>query len=247
MKQIETHFSQLRLSGMGRSWQALMETRQVYELSLIDGLEILLQAEHEERINRRFERLKNNAKFRYQASVEELDYSPERGISKNMMSNLATCDYISKGESILITGATGCGKSFIASALGHQACVHGKTVAYFNTHKLMARIKMARLDGSMLKFFDKLAKTSLLILDDFGLTNLEQQQQFDLMEIIEDRHGRLATIIASQLPVTSWFDVIGEATIADAILDRLVHTSHRIELKGDTLRKKKKNNCKSVS
>lgn len=241
MKQIETHFNQLRLTGMSRSWQSLLETRRENELSLVEGLEILLQAEQEERTNRRFERLRKNAKFRYQASIEEIDYAPERGVNKSLISNLATCDYITKGEAVLITGATGCGKSFIASALGHQACIHGKSVAYFNTHKLMGKIKMARLDGSILKFFDKLAKTSLLILDDFGLTNLEQQQQFDLMEIIEDRHGRLATIIASQLPVGSWFDVIGEATIADAILDRLVHTSHRIELKGDTLRKKKKN------
>ena len=241
MKKIETHFNQLRLTGMSRSWQSLLETRRENELTLVEGLEILLQAEQEERTNRRFERLRKNAKFRYQASIEEIDYAPERGVNKNLISSLATCDYITKGESVLITGATGCGKSFIASALGHQACVHGKSVAYFNTHKLMGKIKMARYDGSILKFFDKLAKTSLLIMDDFGLTNLEQQQQFDLMEIIEDRHGRLATIIASQLPVGSWFDVIGEATIADAILDRLVHTSHRIELKGDTLRKKRKN------
>lgn len=231
MKQIETHFSQLRLSGMGRSWKALMETRQVHELSLLDGLEILLQAEQDERINRRFERLKNNAKFRYQASIEEIQYDQNRTINKGQIVNLATCEYIEKGESILITGKTGSGKSFLASAFGNQACIYGKSVAYFNTAKLMAKIKMSRMDGSLLKFFDKLAKTTLLILDDFGLIHLEQQQQFDLMEIIEDRHGRQATIIASQIPVDSWFEVIGEATIADAIIDRLVHTSHRIELK----------------
>ena len=239
MDQIETQFSQLRLSGMGRKWQALSETKQVHNLSLPEGLDILLQAEREERENKRFERLQNSAKFRYKASLEEIDYNPKREINHSLISDLATCDYITKGEAVLITGKTGCGKSYLASAFGYQACAYGKSVAYFNTHKLMVRIKMARLDGSMLKFFDKLAKTSLLILDDFGLTNLEKQQQFDLMEIIEDRHGRLATIIASQLPVTSWYDVIGEATIADAILDRLVHTSHRIELKGDTLRKRK--------
>jgi len=231
MKQIETHFSQLRLSGMGRSWQALMETRQVHELSFTDGLEILLQAEQEERINKRFERLKNSAKFRYQASIEEIKYNQDRTINKGQIANLATCEYIDKGESIIIIGKTGSGKSFLASAFGNQACVHGKSVAYFNTAKLMAKIKMARMDGSLLKFFDKLAKTKLLILDDFGLIHLEQQQQFDLMEIIEDRHSRQATIIASQLPVESWFDVISEATIADAIIDRLVHTSHRIKLK----------------
>ncbi len=240
MNQITTQLSQLRLSGMGRIWQTLLETKKVNGLSLAEGLEILLQAEQEERQNKRFERLQKNAKFRYRSSIEEINYNPERGINQSLITSLATCEYIEKGEAMLITGATGCGKSFIASAFGHQACAHGKSVAYFNTHKLMVRIKMSRLDGSILKFFDKLAKTSLLILDDFGLTNLEKQQQFDLMEIIEDRHGRLATIIASQLPVHSWYDVIGEATIADAILDRLVHSSHRIELKGDTLRKRKK-------
>lgn len=240
MNQITSKLSQLRLSGMSRTWQALLETKKAGTLSLIDGFEILLQAEQDERSNKRFERLQNNAKFRYKASIEEIDHNPQRGINHGLITSLATCDYISKGETILITGATGCGKSFIASALGHQACVHGNGVAYFNTQKLMVRIKMARMDGSILKFFDKLAKTSLLILDDFGLINLEKQQQFDLMEIIEDRHGRLATVIASQLPVENWYDVIGEATIADAILDRLVHTSYRIELEGDTLRKIKK-------
>jgi len=239
MNQIETQLSQLRLSGMNKQWKALLETQRVYDLSLAEGLEILLQSEKEEREIRRFERLKSNAKFRYQASMEELNFEASRGLAKDLFTKLATCNFIDKGESVLITGATGCGKSFIASALGHQACVHGKTVSYYNTQKLLMRAKMARIDGSNLKFFDKLAKTSLLILDDFGLSNLEQQQQFDLMEIIEDRHGKSSTIIASQLPVGSWYDVIGEATIADAILDRLVHTSYRIELKGESLRRKK--------
>ncbi|HAH54599.1 MAG TPA: ATP-binding protein [Flavobacterium sp.] len=238
-KQIESHLTQLRLSGMSRRWQSLQETRSINELSLIDGLEILLQAEREEREMRRFDRLKTTAKFRYQASIEELNYDSQRGLNKNLIAQLSSCMYIEKGESILITGSTGCGKSYLASALGHHACIHGKTVGYYNTQKLLTQLKLAKLDGSNLKFFDKLAKQSLLILDDFGLTNLDKQQQFDLMEIIEDRHGKTSTIIASQLPVGSWYDIIGEATIADAILDRLVHTSHRIELKGESLRKKK--------
>lgn len=236
--QIETHFGQLRLHGMNRSWKALLETRRQSELSLQEGLEILLQAELQERENRRFDRLQKHARFRYQASVEEIRYDALRGIEKDLIARLATGQYLENGESVLITGATGCGKSFIASALGHHACAQGYKVAYFNTQKLLMKTKMARIEGTIFKIFENLAKTNLIILDDFGLTHLEHQQQLDLMEIVEDRHAKSSTIIASQLPVSSWFDVIGEETIADAILDRLVHTSHRIELKGESQRKK---------
>ncbi len=238
MTQIETKLKQLRLKGMLRSWQAMSETRTVHGLAFSEGLEMLLQAEEDERSNSRFDRLLKNARFRYQASLEELRYDASRGLDRSLVTELATCQYITKGESLVITGATGCGKSFLASALGNQACLHGYSVLYFNTQKFMLRIKMSRLEGSILKFFDKIAKTSLFILDDFGLTNLEQQQQFDLMEIIEDRHGKKSTIIVSQLPIASWYDIISEATIADAILDRLIHTSYRIELKGESLRRK---------
>jgi DNA replication protein DnaC len=239
MNQIETQMNKLRLTGMSRSWTALQETRQLHGLSLLEGMELLLQAEEQERNNRRFKRLEYQAGFRYKASVEELKADPARGIDKTLMATLATGEYISKGESVLITGATGCGKSFLSSALGHHACAQGYKVAYFNTQKLLLKIKMARLEGTIYKFFEKLAKTNLLILDDFGLTHFEKQQQMDFMEIIEDRHGKTSTIIASQLPVASWYDVIGEETIADAILDRLVHSSYRIEIKGDSLRKKR--------
>lgn len=238
MNQIETQMSQLRLAGMARSWQTLVETRRVHELTLTEGLELLLQAEGQQRTNRRFDRLQKNAKFRYQASIEEIRMDASRGLDKSQISSLATGDYMEKGESILITGAAGCGKSFLASAFGHQACAQGYSVAYYNAQKLMIKAKVCRLEGSILKFFDKLEKTDLLIIDDFGLTRLEGQQQLDLMEIIEDRHGKSSTIIASQLPVASWYEVIGEETIADAILDRLVHTSHRVELRGESLRKK---------
>ncbi len=238
MIQIETQLSQLRLNGMNYSWKAMQETRRHNELSLQEGLEILLQAEQQERENRRFERLRKNARFRYQASIAEIRYDASRGIDKGLITRLATGEYLSQGASVLITGSTGCGKSFIASALGHQACAQGHKVAYFNTQKLLMKTKMSRAEGTIFKFFERISKTDLLILDDFGLTHLGQQQQLDLMEIIEDRHAKSSTIIASQLPVSSWFDVIGEETIADAILDRLVHTSYRIELTGESLRKK---------
>jgi DNA replication protein DnaC len=235
---IESQLTELRLHGMNRSWSALTETRRHLELNLSDGLEILLQAETEDRENRRFERLAKNARFRYQASIGELRMDPSKGMDKALISRLATGEYLKNGESVLISGATGVGKSFLASALGHQACIHGYKVAYFSLQKLLIKIKMTRVEGTLLKFFDKLAKTDLLILDDFGLTPLAQQHCLDLMEITEDRHGRKSTIIASQLPVASWYDVFAEETIADAILDRLIHTSHRFELKGESLRKK---------
>ena len=238
MMQIESQLTRLRLHGMGRSWQALLETRKSHELSLSEGLTLLLQAEEEDRADRRFEQLKKNARFRYQASVEELRLEASRGLDKGLVLSLATGEYLAKAESVLISGATGCGKSFLASALGHQACAQGYKVAYYNVQKLLLRTKMARLDGTIYKFLERLSKTDLLVLDDFGLTHLEQQQRLDLMEIIEDRHAKASTIIASQLPVASWYDVIGEETIADAILDRLVHSSYRIELRGESLRKK---------
>ena len=239
MSQIENTMNQLRLHGMSRNWKALTETRRAYELTLQEGLELLLQSEMDDRKNRRFDRLHKKALFRYKASPEELSYDAARGMDKSLICQLLTGEYIEKGESVLITGATGCGKSFLASALGHQACSQGYTVGYFSTQKLLLRLKMARMEGTIRGLLQKLAKTNILILDDFGLTRLEHQQQLDFMEIFEDRHSNQATIIVSQLPVASWYDIIGEETIADAILDRLVHSSYRIELKGESLRKKR--------
>lgn len=238
MNQIETQMTRLKLHGMAKAWTALKEARKNQSLSLTEGLELLLQSEELEKDNRRFKRLEHTAQFRYKASLEELKLDRTRGLDDLLLASLSTGDYLTKGESVLITGATGCGKSYLASALGHQACLLGFKAAYFNTQKLMLKTKMSRLEGTAIKFFDRIAKTDLLILDDFGLTHLEKQHQLDLMELIEDRHGKKSTVIVSQLPVQSWYEVIGEETIADAILDRLLHSSYRIELTGDSLRKK---------
>jgi DNA replication protein DnaC len=239
MEQIRASLSRLKLPGMATCLRTLEETRQTYELSFADGLKLLIQAEIDQREASRLERLTKNAAFRYRASIEELSFDAARGIEQAKVIALATGSYIRNGESILITGATGCGKSFLATALGMQACRQGHTVVYHNMQKLMARFKIARLEGSCISLFDKLAKTDLLILDDFGLSQMDNQQQLDFMEIIEDRHARKATIITSQLPVANWFDVFKEETLADAILDRIVHTSHRFQLNGDSLRKKR--------
>jgi DNA replication protein DnaC len=238
MNEIKSGLLSLHLSGMAHQWQTLEETRRTAELSLADGMALLLEAENDQRKENRYRRLLKNAAFRYDASIEEINANPARGIDKMLLARLSAGDYIRKGEAIIITGATGCGKSFLASALGHQACRQGFNVAYHNMQKLLVKLKLARLDGSILKLFDRIAKTDLLLIDDFGLTALQGQQQTDFLEIIEDRHARKSTLIVSQMPVESWYDIIGEAVIADAILDRLVHSSHRFELKGESLRKK---------
>ena len=238
MEQIRASLTGLRLSGMAACLKTLEETRRMHELSFMDGLKLLIQAETDQRESNRLERLVKNAAFRYDASIEELAFDAARGIEKSQVMLLATGSYIRNGEAILITGAAGTGKSTLATALGMHACRQGFTVVYNNMQKLMAKLKIARLEGSSISLFDKLAKTDLLILDDFGIAKMENQQQLDFLEIIEDRHAKKSTIIASQLTVNKWFDVFKEAIIADSVLDRIVHSSHRFQLKGESLRKK---------
>lgn len=170
MNDIQTQLSQMRLHGMAAAYQTLTETRQLQKLDLNEGLDLLLQSEALDRQNRRFKRLEYKADFRYKASIEELKTDAARGLSSQLIATLATGNYIKNGESVLITGATGCGKSFLASALGHQACLQGLSVAYYNAQKLMHQLKLSRLDGTIIRLFEKLSKTHLLIIDDFGLT-----------------------------------------------------------------------------
>jgi DNA replication protein DnaC len=233
----EQQMYELRLMGMMNRYKSLNETKQIQGLSLQEGLEILFLAETEYRNHRRTDRLIQMARFRYQASIAEINYLPTRNLERSMVASLVDNEYIKKGDFIVITGATGCGKSYLATAFGYQACNMGIKTMYISMKTMFDQLKLAKIDGTYLKYMDKIAKSSLLIIDDFGLSNLDKSQALDLMEIIEDRHSKKSTIIASQIPISTWYDIIPDSTIADAILDRIVHTATRIDLKGDSLRK----------
>jgi len=234
---ITEQMNQLRLQGMSSLWNSLRQSKHHLKLDLVDGLQLLLQAETEERQQRRTARLIYQARFRYQASIEEISFDPPRKLDKSLILSFADCAFIQKGKSLVLTGPTGAGKSFLASALGHQACMYGYTTAYYNVQKLLTILKLAKVDGSIFKVHNRLYKKQLLILDDFGLQTLNDQQRIDFLEIIEERHARKSTIIVSQIPVVNWFDVIGDHTIADAIVDRIIHQSIKIEMHGESMRK----------
>ena len=180
------------------------------------------------------------ARFRYKVSVDDIHYHADRSIDRNQVMRLADCTFIDRIENLPITGSTGIGKSYVASAIGHQACILGYKVFYASTPKLFAKLKMAKADGSYMKEISRIECQQLLILDDFGIQPFDAQSRAALMEIIEDRHGKTSLIITLQLPVSKWHEVIGEKTITVAILDRIVHDAHRLELTGESMRKKRK-------
>jgi DNA replication protein DnaC len=231
---------QMKFHGMARMFHTIIEDGRVASLTSDEMISVLIESEWDDRNNRRIERNVRNARFRYKTSVEKIYFDINRNLDKNQMMRLGDCSFIKKGENIIIIGSTGIGKSFIASAIGNQACIIGYKVLYSNTSKLLSKLKMARADGSYLKEIARIEKQDLLILDDFGLQPFDSSSRAVLMEIIEDRHGKSSTIITSQVPVSHWYDLIGEQTIADALLDRIVHDAHRMELKGESLRIRQK-------
>lgn len=229
----------MKLYGMLQTFRTSLENQSNTSLTQDEFIAMLVQAEWDERYNRKLDRSLKNARFRYKAAIEQINFKSDRTLDKNQVHRLAECSFITKKENVLITGSTGIGKSFIASAIGHQACSMGYKVLYEHTSKLFARLKMAKADGSYIKEVARIERQDLLILDDFGIQPLDAQSRTILMEIIEDRHEKRSTLLTSQVPVNKWFDVIGEQTVADAILDRIIHDAHRLELKGESLRKKK--------
>jgi len=239
MQAIYQQLSQLRLSGIHQALQLQLEQPSLYiEQSFEERLSCLLSVEIHEREQRKIERLTRQAKFRVQAEIEQIDYQAERHIQKAQIRSLAEGEWLKLHQNMLITGATGCGKTYLACAFGHHHCREGLSVYYFRLKELLEKTFLAQAEGSYRKFINKLTTAHLLIIDDWGLEPLNVQQRGDLLELIDARYDTKSTLIASQLPVEKWYEMIGESTHADAILDRLVHRSIKIDLKGESMRKK---------
>ena len=227
----------LRLSGMLKALNEQQQMPEIDSLGFDERLGLLIDREMTERENRRLGSRLKKAKLRHSCCVEDLDFKTSRGLDKSLILSLAACTWIARGINVLICGPTGVGKSYLACALAHKACLEGYTSLYLRLPRLFEELRLAKADGRYGKLMLSYAKTDLLVLDDWGLTPMTDPQRRDLLELLEDRYGRKSTIVTSQLPVTSWHEAIGDPTLADAILDRIVHNAHKIELKGESMRK----------
>jgi len=230
---------QLRCQGMLESLQEQLQQPDMQALSFEDRVSLMIDREWWFRENNRIKKRLKNANLRQTASMEDVDYDPTRSLSKAVMQTLSSCQWVRESQNILLMGPTGTGKSFIASALGHKACLEGFTVRYVRCSRLFQELTVARGDGRYLKLIKQISKSQVLILDDWGVSPMDDGNRRDLLEILDDRHQCASTIITSQLPLKHWHDFIGDPTLADAILDRLIHNAHKIELKGESMRKKK--------
>lgn len=231
----------LKLTGLADAYAQQLEQPATHELSFDERLALLVDREATYREDRRLRRLLRLARFKQAACVEDIDYKHRRGLDRSQMAALVTCDWVRARHNLHITGPSGCGKSWLAEALGNQACRQGLGARYERVSRLVEELRIARGDGSYGKRLAYLAKFDLLILDDFGLKPLAQTERHDLLEVIEDRHGSRSTLVTSQLPISSWHEYLAEPTVADALLDRLLNHAHRLELKGESLRKRAAN------
>ena len=232
-----TKLDEMRLSGMAQAFRMTMESGAKNQFTPDELLSHLVDAEWDERHNRRLRRLVKAARFRYQAGIEEIDFSLNRNLDKNHLLRLSACGWIEEHQNLIVSGPCGTGKSFLACALGHQGCLYGYKVGYYPASKLFSHLKLCRADGSYHKEITRIQKQALFIIDDFGLQALDGHSRLALLEILEDRYGRASSLFVSQLPVAKWHEVISDPTIADAICDRIVHSAHRIELEGESVRK----------
>lgn len=231
---------QLKLQGMATAYEAVLNLPINQQPNTHELLAHLVQAEQQSRSHKRMQMFLRLSKLRYQATITDIDCSDKRNLSKEKLLVLADGSYLDRGENILLTGATGCGKSYLACALGNHACVHGYRTLYFNMNRLMEQIALAKTDGTLIKWLDRMKKAKLIILDDFGLQPITHSIKLILLQILEDRYEKASTMICSQLPVGKWHQYFDEPTIADAILDRIIPKAHRIDLKGKSLRKRSK-------
>jgi DNA replication protein DnaC len=230
---------QLKLLGMHHAYHSQLELPMNQQLEGHELIAHLLGAEQLHRVNEKTTYYLKLAKLRLPATLEQIECSPTRNLTKQQLATMTEGRYLDHGENLLITGATGCGKSFLACALGHQACIQGYKTSYLNMNRLIEKVTLSRLDGSYIKLLNHLERQSLIILDDFGLQPMSQELRLTLLQLLEDRYGKKSIIITSQLPVAKWHEYINDPTLADAILDRLTANADRIELKGESLRRKK--------
>ncbi len=245
LAQTRDRLHEMRLLGMAEGLSNQLEQPDIHNLSFEERFSLLVDQEWTHRRNRRQTRLLKAAKLRLDACVENIDYHHSRGLNRSMMATLTTCQWIRNHQAMLITGATGTGKTFIACALGQQACRQGLSTRYYRLPKLISELTQARGDGSLPRLLSRLSKTHLIILDGWGLSPLNQAESRDLLEIIDDRDGIRSTLLASQFPVEDWHSTMADPTVADALMDRLIHRAHTIELRGDSMRKRENNSTKA--
>lgn len=239
--------SDMKMRGFATALQEQLDGDEYGELAFEERIGLLIDREWTERETRRLTRRLQWAKLREQAAVEDIDFRHRRGLDRALMKRLATCEWVKRSQNVLITGPTGLGKTFLVCALAQKACRDGYSSLYRRVPRLLHELTLARADGSLTRLFARLARTHVLVLDDWGLAQLNDQERRDMLEVIEERHGIRSTVIATQLPVDAWHKVIGDPTIADAILDRLVHNAHRIELTGKSMRRPSSKNKEASS
>jgi DNA replication protein DnaC len=230
---------ELRFTGMAKALSEQMALPDIDDLSFEERLGLLVDREATEREDRRLQTRLRQAKLKQNACIEDIDFKQSRGLDKSLVLDLAQCQWIKKHLNLLITGPTGVGKTWIACALAQKACREGFTSLYLRLPRLLQELPIAKGDGTYVRLMARLAKVDVLILDDWGLSKLIAEQRRDLLEILEDRHDTRSTIVTSQLPLDQWHHIIGDPTLADAILDRLVHNAYKINLKGESMRKNK--------
>ncbi len=229
----------LRLTGMLRALEDQSQSPEIDTLTFDERLGLLVDREVTERDNRRLKTRMRKAKLRQDAAIEDIDFRHPRGLDKALVLNLASCQWIHDHRNVLISGPTGAGKTFLGCALAHKACREGYSSLYMRLPKMCRELSLAKADGSYGKMLMRWAKTDLIIIDDWGIAPLSGEHRRDLLEILEDRYGLRATLVTSQLPVENWHEYLDDPTVADAILDRLIHNAYRIKLKGESMRKKK--------